>query len=104
MRTLIVVVNFSMKMSKYSFSERISIVKAYYSSNNSPIAAQRKFAAEYQLKTTGPSAITIKNVLKKLERTGSVDVSTLQRLSQNFTLRLRHVIDIDGKHMERVIN
>ncbi|GBM59915.1 hypothetical protein AVEN_270019-1 [Araneus ventricosus] len=70
MRTLIVVVHFSLKMSKYSVPENISIVKAYYSSNNSPIAAQRKFAIEYKLKTTGPSVITIKNMIEKFERTG----------------------------------
>ncbi|GBM86376.1 hypothetical protein AVEN_60098-1 [Araneus ventricosus] len=104
MRTSIVVVHFSLKMSKYSVSERISIVKACYSSNNSPIAAERKFATEYKLKTTGPSAITIKNVIEKFEITGSVDVSTLQRFLQNFALRLRHVIAIDGKHIEHVIN
>ncbi|GBL95868.1 hypothetical protein AVEN_227115-1 [Araneus ventricosus] len=81
MRTLIVViVHFSLKMSKYSVSERISIVRAYYSSNNSPIAAQRKFATECKLKTTGPSVITIKNVIENFERTGSVDFSTLQRI------------------------
>ncbi|GBN32506.1 hypothetical protein AVEN_42441-1 [Araneus ventricosus] len=67
------------KMSKYNVSERISVVKAYYSSNSSPIAAQRKFATEYKLKTIGPSVITIKNVIKKFKRTGSVDVSTLQQ-------------------------
>ncbi|GBL64025.1 hypothetical protein AVEN_118417-1 [Araneus ventricosus] len=100
MRTLIVV-HFSLKMSKYSVSERISIVKAYYSSNNSAIAAQRKVATEYKLKTTGPSVITIKNVIGKFE---SVDVSTLQRFLQNFSLRLRHVIAIDGKHIDYVIN
>ncbi|GBN83074.1 hypothetical protein AVEN_252733-1 [Araneus ventricosus] len=105
MRTLIVVVvHFSLKMSKYIVSEHISIVKAYYSSNNSPIAAQRKFATEYKLKTTGPSVITIKNVIEKLEKTGSVDVSTLQRLLQNSALRLSHVTAIDGKHIEQVIN
>ncbi|GBM01828.1 hypothetical protein AVEN_205486-1 [Araneus ventricosus] len=94
----------SLKMSKYSAPERISIVKACYSNNNSSIAAQRKFTTQYKLKTTGPSVITIKNVFEKFERTGSVDVSTLQRLLQNFALRLRHVIDIDGKHSEYVIN
>ncbi|GBM17342.1 hypothetical protein AVEN_13225-1 [Araneus ventricosus] len=56
-------------MSKYSVSKRVSIVKAYYSSNNSPIAAQRKFATEYKLKITGPSVITIKNKIEKFERT-----------------------------------
>ncbi|GBL88881.1 hypothetical protein AVEN_158985-1 [Araneus ventricosus] len=91
-------------MSKYSVSECISIFKAYYSSNNSPIAAQRKFATEYKLKKTGPSVITIKNVIEKFERTGSVDVSRLQRFLQNFALRLRHVIAIDGKYIEHVIN
>ncbi|GBL92500.1 hypothetical protein AVEN_174760-1 [Araneus ventricosus] len=100
MRT--VVAHFSLKM--YSVSERISIVKAYYSGNNSPIAAQRKFATEYKLKTIGPSVITIKNVIEKFERTGSVDVSTLQRCLQNFALRLHHVIAIDGKDIEHVIN
>ncbi|GBL90053.1 hypothetical protein AVEN_135424-1 [Araneus ventricosus] len=104
MRTLIVVVHSSLKMSKYSVSERISIVKAYYLSNNSPIAAQRKFASEYKLKTTGPSVTTIKNVIEKFDRTGIVDVSTLQRFVQNFALRLHHVIAIDGKHIEHVIN
>ncbi|GBN84972.1 hypothetical protein AVEN_26977-1 [Araneus ventricosus] len=102
MRSLIVV-NFSLKMSKYSVFERISKVKAYYSSNSSPIAAQRKFAIEYKLKTTVPSVITIKNVIEKSERT-RIDVSTLQRVLQNFALRLRHVIVIDGKHIEHVIN
>ncbi|GBM35257.1 hypothetical protein AVEN_45524-1 [Araneus ventricosus] len=100
MRTLIV--HFSLKMN--SVSERISIVKAYYSSNNSPIAAQRKFATEYKLKTTGPSVIAIKNAIEKFKRIGSVDVSTLQRFLQNFALLLRHVIAIDGKHIEHVIN
>ncbi|GBL99705.1 hypothetical protein AVEN_24222-1 [Araneus ventricosus] len=89
-------------MSKYSFSESISIVKAYYSSNNSPIAVQRKFATDYKLKTTGPSVITVKNVIEKIERNGSVDVSTLHRLLRNFTLRLSHVIAIDDKHIEYV--
>ncbi|GBL53489.1 hypothetical protein AVEN_21059-1 [Araneus ventricosus] len=104
MRTVIVV-HFSSKMPKYSVSERISVVKAYYSSNNSPIAAQRKFATEYcKLKTTGPTVITIKNVIEKFERTGSADASTLQRFLQNFALRLRHVIAIDGKHIEQVTN
>ncbi|GBM84034.1 hypothetical protein AVEN_33667-1 [Araneus ventricosus] len=91
-------------MSKHSVSERISIVKAYYSSNNSPIAAQRKFATEYKLKTTGPSVITIRDVIAKFERTCSVDVSTLQPFLQNFALRPRHVIATDGKHIERAIN
>ncbi|GBM38238.1 hypothetical protein AVEN_47335-1 [Araneus ventricosus] len=91
-------------MSKYSVFERISIAKAYYSSNNSPIAAQRKFATEYKLKTTGPSVITIKNGIEKFERTGSIDVSTLQRFLQNFALCLRHVIAIDFKHIEHVAN
>ncbi|GBM15916.1 hypothetical protein AVEN_270590-1 [Araneus ventricosus] len=105
MRTfIVVVVHFSLKTSKCSVLERISIVKAYYSSNNSPLAVQRKFATECKLKTTGPSDITIKNVVEKFERTGSVDVSTLQRFLQNFALSLRHVIAMDGKHIEHVIN
>ncbi|GBN53466.1 hypothetical protein AVEN_189963-1 [Araneus ventricosus] len=104
MRNLIVVVHFSLKMSKYSVSEHISIVKTYYSSNDSPIAAQRKSATEYKLKTTRPSVVTIKNAIVKFERTGSVDISTLQRFLQNFALRLRHVIAFDGKHIEHVIN
>ncbi|GBM59082.1 hypothetical protein AVEN_169029-1 [Araneus ventricosus] len=104
MRTLIVVVRFSLKMSKYSVSERISIVKAYYLSNNNLITAQRKFATESKLKTTCPRVITIKNVIENVERTGSVNVSTLQRFLQHFALRLRHVIAIDGKHVEHVIN
>ncbi|GBN80970.1 hypothetical protein AVEN_3275-1 [Araneus ventricosus] len=91
-------------MSKYSVSEHISNITAYYSSNNSPIAAQRKFATEYKLKTTGPSVITIKNVIEKFERNGSDDVSTLQRFLQNFALRLCHAIAIDGKHIDHVIN
>ncbi|GBN13424.1 hypothetical protein AVEN_116346-1 [Araneus ventricosus] len=103
MRTFIVV-HFSLKMSKYSVPDRISIFKAHYSSNNSPIASQRKFVAEYELKTIGPSVIPIKNVVEKFERTSSVDVSALQRFLQNFYLRLRHVIAIDGKHIEHVIN
>ncbi|GBM84865.1 hypothetical protein AVEN_131396-1 [Araneus ventricosus] len=105
MRTLtVVVVPFSLKMSKYSISERISIFKAYDSSNNRQIAVQRKFATEYKLKTTDPSVITIKNVIEKFERTGSVDASTLQRFLQNSVLRQCHVIAIDGKHIEHVIN
>ncbi|GBN37949.1 hypothetical protein AVEN_166168-1 [Araneus ventricosus] len=103
MRTLIVV-HFLLKISKYSVSERLSIVKGYYSNNNSPIAAQRKVAIEYKLKTTGPSVITIKNAIEKFERTFSVDVSTIQRFLQNLALRLRHVIVIDGQHIEHVIN
>ncbi|GBM46113.1 hypothetical protein AVEN_236129-1 [Araneus ventricosus] len=86
MSTLIV--HFSLQMTKYSVSERIWIVKAYYSSNNNPIEAQRKVATQYKLKTTGPSVIRVKNVFEKFERTGSVDISTLQRFLQNFALRL----------------
>ncbi|GBN08467.1 hypothetical protein AVEN_52390-1 [Araneus ventricosus] len=104
MRMLIVVVHFSLKMVNYSVSERISIVEAYYSSNNNPIAAERKFATEYKLKATGPNVIRIKNVIEKFERTGSVDVSTLQRFLKNFALLLNHVTVIDGKHIEHVIN
>ncbi|GBN75993.1 hypothetical protein AVEN_203738-1 [Araneus ventricosus] len=104
MRTLIVVVYLSLKMSKNSVFDCISIVKAYYSSNNSPIAAQRKFATEYNLKTTGPSVITIKNVIEKFEIIGSVDVSTLQLFLRNFSLRPRHVIAIDDKQIEHLIN
>ncbi|GBO21805.1 hypothetical protein AVEN_210687-1 [Araneus ventricosus] len=89
-------------MSKYSDSQRISIVKVYYSNNNNPIAAQRKFATEYKLKTTGPTVIRIKNDIGKFERTNSV--STLQRFLQNFAFCLRHVIAIDGKHIEHAIN
>ncbi|GBM72853.1 hypothetical protein AVEN_259239-1 [Araneus ventricosus] len=65
---VVVVVHFSLKMSKYSVPERISIVKAYYSSNSSPLAAQRKFTTESKLKTTGASVITIKNVIEKFEK------------------------------------
>jgi hypothetical protein len=50
MRTQLVVVgHLQVKMSRYSVPERIALVKAYYASNNSPIAAQRKFATEYKL-------------------------------------------------------
>ncbi|GBN79788.1 hypothetical protein AVEN_247260-1 [Araneus ventricosus] len=84
-------------MSKYSVSEHRPIVKAYYSSNNSPIVSQRKFV---QSEDAGPSVITIKNVTEKFERT---DVSTLRRFLQN-ALRLRHVRAIDGKHIEHVID
>ncbi|GBN60045.1 hypothetical protein AVEN_132163-1 [Araneus ventricosus] len=73
-------------MSKYSVSERISIVKAYYSRNNSPITTQQVIATEHKLKTTGLRVITFKNVTEKVERTGSGDVSTLQRFKQNFAL------------------
>ncbi|GBN68487.1 hypothetical protein AVEN_81551-1 [Araneus ventricosus] len=104
LRTLIVGVLFPLKMSKYSVYESKLIVKAYYSSNNFPIANQRKFATDYKLKTTGPSVKAIKNVIEKFERTGSVDVSTLERFLQNLALRLRHVIAINGKHIEHVIN
>ncbi|GBL75627.1 hypothetical protein AVEN_154944-1 [Araneus ventricosus] len=91
-------------MLKCSVSKRISIIKVYYSSNNSPIAAQRKFAIEYKLKTTVSSVITIKNVIEKFERTCSVDVSTLHRFLQNFALRLSHIVIIHSKHIEHVIN
>ncbi|GBO09963.1 hypothetical protein AVEN_270256-1 [Araneus ventricosus] len=104
MRTLIAVVDFSLKMSKYSVSERISIVNVYYSSNNKPIAAQRKFVTECKLKTSDSNVITIKNMIEKFERTGSVGVSTLHRFLQNFALRLRNVIANDSKHIEHVIN
>ncbi|GBM88619.1 hypothetical protein AVEN_207115-1 [Araneus ventricosus] len=59
-------------MSRYSVSERIFIVRTYYSNNNSPIVTQRKFATEFKLKTTGPSVSTINRLIQKFERTGSV--------------------------------
>ncbi|GBN05041.1 hypothetical protein AVEN_123635-1 [Araneus ventricosus] len=78
MHTLIVlVVHFSLKISKYNVSERISIAKAYYWSNNNPIAAQRKFETEYKLKTVDTSVITIKNAVEKFERSSSVDTSAI---------------------------
>ncbi|GBN89061.1 hypothetical protein AVEN_174011-1 [Araneus ventricosus] len=104
MRTLIVVVHFSLKMPKYSVSRRISIFKAYYSSNNNPIAAQWRFLTDYKLTKTGPSVITIKNAIEKFERTGNVDFSTLQLFLQNFALCLRYAIAIDDKHIEHAIN
>ena len=55
-----VVVYFSVKMSRYSVSERIFIVRKYYSNNNIPIVTQRKFAIEFKLKITGPSVSTIR--------------------------------------------
>ncbi|GBL88623.1 hypothetical protein AVEN_195622-1 [Araneus ventricosus] len=62
------------------------IVRAYYSGTNSPIAARRKLVIKYKLKITCPSGITIKNAIEMFERTGSVDVSTLQRFSKNFLI------------------
>ncbi|GBL80237.1 hypothetical protein AVEN_29206-1 [Araneus ventricosus] len=59
-------------MSRYSVSERIFIVRTYYSNNKSPIVTQRKFATEFKLKTTGPSVPTINRLIQKFERTGSV--------------------------------
>ena len=56
---LAVVVYFSVKMSKSSVSERIFIVRTYYSSSNIPIVTQRKFAIEFQLKIAGPSVSAI---------------------------------------------
>ena len=50
---------FSLKKSKYNVSERIFIVQMYYSSNNSPIVTQRKFAIELKFKITGPSVSTV---------------------------------------------
>ncbi|GBN28474.1 hypothetical protein AVEN_90995-1 [Araneus ventricosus] len=34
----------------------------------------------------------------------SIETSTLQRVMQNFALRLRHIIATDGRHIEHVIN
>ncbi|GBM77410.1 hypothetical protein AVEN_65446-1 [Araneus ventricosus] len=34
----------------------------------------------------------------------SIETSTLQRVMQNFALRVRHIIVIDGRHIEHVIN
>ncbi|GBM34527.1 hypothetical protein AVEN_43185-1 [Araneus ventricosus] len=59
-------------MSRHSVSERIFIVRTYYSNNNSPIVTQRKFETEFKLKTTGPSVSTINRLIQNLERTGSV--------------------------------
>ncbi|GBM98968.1 hypothetical protein AVEN_181010-1 [Araneus ventricosus] len=64
-------------MSRYSVSERIFIVRTYYSNNNSPIVTQRKFATEFKLKTTGPSVSTINRLIQKLERTGSERILAL---------------------------
>ncbi|GFY54958.1 hypothetical protein TNIN_193901 [Trichonephila inaurata madagascariensis] len=51
---------------------RTALVKAYYGDNNSPTADQRKLAPEFKLKTTDPSVLTIKNMIRKFERTDSV--------------------------------
>ena len=34
----------------------------------------------------------------------SIETSTLQRVMQNFAIRLRHIIDTDGRHMEHAFN
>ncbi|GBM18077.1 hypothetical protein AVEN_145746-1 [Araneus ventricosus] len=34
----------------------------------------------------------------------STETSTLQRVMQNFALRLSHIIAIDGRHIEHIIN
>ena len=57
------VIYFSMKMSRYSVSERTFIVQSYYSNNNSPIVIQKKFATEFKFKTTGPSVSTMNSAL-----------------------------------------
>ncbi|GFY63858.1 hypothetical protein TNIN_458171 [Trichonephila inaurata madagascariensis] len=59
-------------MSRYSVPERIAFVKAYYAGNNISTAAQRKFATEFKLKQTNPSGLTIKNLIRKFERTINV--------------------------------
>ncbi|GFX02062.1 hypothetical protein TNCV_1749471 [Trichonephila clavipes] len=46
-----------------------SFVKAYYKDNNRSTAAQRKFATEFKLKQINPSGLTIKNLIRKFERT-----------------------------------
>ncbi|GFQ91636.1 hypothetical protein TNCT_305751 [Trichonephila clavata] len=54
-------------------SERIALARAYCASlNNSPTAAQTKFAIEFKLKTTDSIWLKIKNLIFKFERTGSI--------------------------------
>ncbi|GFT77534.1 DUF4817 domain-containing protein [Trichonephila clavipes] len=60
------------KISRYSVPERIALVKAYYASNNSSIAAQRRFTTEIMLKIVCRSVLTIKNLIRKFDRTRSV--------------------------------
>ena len=60
------VVYFSAKMSTYSASEHIFIVRAYNSNNNNPVVTQ------FKLKATGPSLLTINLLIQKNERAGSV--------------------------------
>ena len=69
---LVIVVYFSVKMSRRSVSEHIAIVRTYYSKNNKPIVSQRKFVTEFKLKTTGPSMSIINRLIEKFERTGTV--------------------------------
>ncbi|GFW37134.1 DUF4817 domain-containing protein [Trichonephila clavipes] len=73
MRTYLVFVShLQVKISRYIVPEGIALVKAYYVSNNSPTAAQRKLATKFKLKTTGPNVLTIKNLIRKFYRRGSV--------------------------------
>ena len=62
-------------------------MQAYYASNNSPTAAQRKFATEFKLKTTGPSLLTIKNLIRKFQKASSVCDDSVANLGRQKSVK-----------------
>ncbi|GBM67808.1 hypothetical protein AVEN_216255-1 [Araneus ventricosus] len=89
-------------MSRYSVSERIFIVRTYYSSNNSPIVTQRKFATEFKLKATGPSVSTINRLIQKFETTGSVCDDMFGNVGRQLSVKTPEKIERNAKFLREV--
>ncbi|GBN73493.1 hypothetical protein AVEN_245442-1 [Araneus ventricosus] len=88
-------------MSRYRVSERIFIVRTYYSNNNSPIVTQRKFATEFKLTTTGPSVSTINRLIQKFERRGSVSDDMFGNVARPLSVKTPEEIERTRKVFER---
>ncbi|GBM93237.1 hypothetical protein AVEN_143177-1 [Araneus ventricosus] len=88
-------------MSRYSVSERIFIVRTYYSNNNSPIVTQRKFATEFKLKTTGSSVSTTNRLIQKFERTCSVCYDMFGNVGRPLSVKTPEKIERTRQVFER---
>ena len=80
-------------MSRYSISEHIFIV--------------RTTTADFLLKESLRLRVTDYKQQVPVCRQSifkNIKTSTLQRVMQNFAIRLRHIIDTDGRHMEHAFN
>jgi hypothetical protein len=79
-------------MAAYSTEQRIFIIEEYIRSSESPENVGRAFQVKFGVKV-GPDRHTISNLVKKFRKTGR----------SNFGMRLRKIVEVEGKHIEHIV-